>query len=285
LQADLNRLRKTKLVVCDLDGTLLNDNGELGSDLVGIVKRLQNEFGVMFSIATGRMHSSVADYCNELGINIPVISLDGALIQDVSGTQKVFEAHIKKRHVQKILKLASRYLIKASLCHADEIYYTEDNEPLLEISNKPGAKYTLVNDYSDYTSGVLEVFLASDNEHYIKNINNRLSFPYTLGVTSSCYRSMRNKGVYYLEARKNGCTKKTGLFKLLRHLRTSQNKCVVVGDWYNDRPLFETKAYKVAMANAVSELKYLADYETETDNNNHGAANFFELLLKAKMEK
>lgn len=283
MKIDDKQLKKIKLVVFDLDGTLLADNGAIGGKTIELVKRLQAEFGVKFSFASGRLPSAMAAYCNELNITLPVIALDGSYICAPPGNKPVYEAYIKRRHINKAVKMAENFFVKTALCGADRICYTEHNEPILQMTDKFGARFCKVESYDEYADDVLEIFMAGENYSYVKQICDKLGFPFTLGLSCNCYKSQSYKGIHYLEVRKKGCTKKTGLIKLLKYLKISQKNCAVMGDWYNDRPLFETKAIKIALANAVPEIKYLADYITEADNNNDGAGEFLDMILKAKM--
>ncbi|MEJ2618425.1 MAG: HAD hydrolase family protein, partial [Ignavibacteriaceae bacterium] len=70
--------------------------------------------------------------------------------------------------------------------------------------------------------------------------------------------------------------------RLIKYLKIKPNEAAVIGDWYNDISLFKTKAFKVALANAVPEIKRMADLITERNNNEDGTAEFLEKLLKAK---
>lgn len=76
--------------------------------------------------------------------------------------------------------------------------------------------------------------------------------------------------------------KRGWLLKLLKYLNINIKNSAVIGDWYNDRSLFRTKALKIAMANAVSEIKEMSDHITERTNDEDGTAEFLELVLKAK---
>ncbi len=107
-------------------------------------------------------------------------------------------------------------------------------------------------------------------------------FHYSFGLNTNYYKSHRNKGIYYIESRKHGCSKGTGLKRLQKHLKIKMKETVVVGDWYNDRSLFETKAIKVAVANAVPEIQRLADHITQRTNNEDATAELFEMILEAK---
>ncbi len=284
MQTDSNILKNIKLVVFDIDGTLITSKGDIDAQTAKLVKRLQNDFEVCFSFASGRLHSAVTDYAKELNIRVPLISLDGSLIKAADADKSIFEAIVNESHIYKTIKLADRFLVKIALCHANEIFYTENNEALLGITNRFGAKFTLVDSYKEVYDKTLEIFLAGENYDYIKYISEKMSFPYSFGLSCNYSKSQSNKGIYYLEIRKKGCTKKTGLIKLLKYLKLNIRNCAIMGDWYNDLPLFETKAYKVAIENAVPEIKRMADLVTKNDNNNGGVSEFLEKLLKAKME-
>lgn len=85
-----------------------------------------------------------------------------------------------------------------------------------------------------------------------------------------------------MEVRKGNTSKGEGLNKLLKKMKIKFSETVVVGDWYNDRSLFETKAHKAAMGNAVPEIKNLATIHLKRTNNEDGVAELLEMILKAK---
>jgi hydroxymethylpyrimidine pyrophosphatase-like HAD family hydrolase len=58
-------LKNIKLVVFDVDGTLLNDDGKIGEETKDLVKELRR-FDVRFSFASGRLHSAITKYAEEL---------------------------------------------------------------------------------------------------------------------------------------------------------------------------------------------------------------------------
>lgn len=275
-------LKNIKLVVFDLDGTLLNSSGEIGSSTKQLVNELK-KFDVRFTFASGRLHSAIENYANELDLKTPLISLDGSLIKSVVSNEVIFEAYLNEKFVKRAVKLADHFLVKIALCLDEAIYYTEHNALISKLLDKFGANYQEVESYnSHHTSKTLEIVFAGDYKNSLKTIESKMMFPYTWGLYTNFFKSFSHKGIYYLEVRKHGINKGTGLKKLLQYLNLSMKNTAVLGDWYNDRELFKTKAAKIAVANAIPEIKNMADYVTSKTNDQDGVAEFLEMLYKVK---
>jgi len=275
------RLKNIKLIVSDLDGTLLSDSGVIGTETKNLISQLQ-DCGVIFALATGRLHSAVTGIAEELLIKAPVISLDGSMIKSTINGSRIYESFVKKRHVKRALRLAEEHLLNIVLCHDEAIYYTDRNSNMPMLSDKYGAKYKEVASYDNYIDRTLEVVLFSDAANSMRYARDRFLFPISIGSSTSFYKSQRHPNISYLEIRKSGSTKGKGLERLLKHLKVKPNQTAVLGDWYNDISLFETDTFKVAVANAIPEIRRMADIVASKSNNDEGAAEFFKNVLKAK---
>jgi len=278
---DKDRLKRIKLIVADLDGTLLNNAGNISGKTKELISKLQ-ELGVIFSFASGRLDSAMLDLAKELNIKAPVISLDGSLIRTFPNGKIIFQSHIPVKYVKKVLGLADKFLLNIALCHAEAIYFTERNSTIPQLMPKFGAKYTEVVSYENYFENVLEIAIASNYKDNIKYVHDRMNFPYTFGLNTSYFKSINNHGIYYLEIRNNRANKGKSLIKLTKHLKINLKETAVIGDWYNDISLFHPKALKVTLINSIPELRKLADIIVNKDNNEEGAAEFLEMVWKAK---
>jgi hypothetical protein len=278
-----NSLKEIKLIVTDIDGTLLNDNGELGIESKKLLKELMKE-NVIISLATGRLHSAVTEVANELSLNGYVISLDGAMIKNYHQDKIHYESFLRAGQVKKAIAIAENLLINIALCHSSTIYYTEYNSVIPSLLSKYGAFYAQVDSYEDYLSGTLEIVCSSDIKDSIKQMEEKFNFPYSIGCNTSYFRSKKNENIYYLEIRKAGSSKGKALMRLLKHLSIKPSQAAVIGDWYNDITMFQSNAVKVAVANAIPELLNIADYITTKSNRDDGTAEFFEMVLKSKRD-
>ena len=239
---------------------------------------------VIISLATGRLHSATTDIAKELSLNGYVISLDGALIKNYVNDKTLFESFLKIGQVKKAIAISEDLLIKIALCHASSIYYTEYNSVIPSLLSKYGAFYTWVDSYKNHLSGTLEIVCSSDMKNSIRQMEEKFNFPYSIGCNTSYFRSKKNENIYYLEIRKAGSSKGKALVRLLRHLSIKPLQAAVIGDWYNDITMFQTRAVKVAVANAIPELINAADFVTKMSNREDGTAEFFEMVLKSKRD-
>lgn len=279
---DKNVLKKIKIIIFDLDGTLLTNDGTVGKKTKGLIKKLEKH-EVHFSFASGRLHSAIVDIASELEIDTPLISLDGSLIKSHPNGDILFEFFVKKKHVKKAIKYAEGFALNIALCHADAIYYTEANDLIPQIMEKFGAKYEKVESYNDLMSKTLEVVIAGDNRKYMKYVSERMSFPYSVGLNTSYFKSQKHENIYYLEIRRKKTSKGKGMLRLLKYLKIKPEEAAVVGDWHNDISLFKTGAFNVAMFNAIPELKRMAKFITKKNNNEEGVSEFLEEVLKVKV--
>lgn len=278
-----NLLRNLKLIVTDIDGTLLNDNGELGTESKKLIKKLM-ELNVIVSLATGRLHSAVTEIAKEISLNGYIVSLDGALIKNFNNDKTLYESYLRTSQVKKAIELSEKNLVNIVLCHASAIYYTENNSIIPTLLSKYGASYSQVDSYKDYISGTLEMVCSSDIKDSIKQIEDKFNFPFTLGCNTSYFRSKKNENIFYLEIRKAGSSKGKAVARILKHLSIKPTQTAVIGDWYNDITMFQTKVIKVAVANAIPELQNIADIITTKSNREDGIAEFLEMVLKSKRD-
>lgn len=273
------RFSKIKLIVSDIDGTLVDNNNEISDLTVKTVKMLR-EKGILFSFASQRVHSSIVPLAEKLDVSIPFISLNGLLIQNYNGEANLNRSVIDKKYVDKAIELAGKYYIKIALCYNDRIVYTEDNSVLKDFMSRLGTTYTLVDSYDEYTDNVLEIIMSGNDRKIMKKIHNSMSLPFGLILKVKFYRSQTYQGVYNIEIVRSRVNKKTGLKILSKNLNLKRNQVMVFGDWYNDRDLFQYGGLNIALENAVDELKEMADFVSDKSNEEDGVGNFLKMFYE-----
>ena len=62
--------------------------------------------GTVVTIATGRMFPSAKQFAQQLGINVPLITYQGAIIKDVDEKEVIYERLISPDIAQKLVEIA-----------------------------------------------------------------------------------------------------------------------------------------------------------------------------------
>lgn len=274
-------LKNLKLIVLDLDGTLLDKYGKISTESIEKINQLK-QMGVLFSFATGRLHNAIVEHASLSDVRIPLISLDGAMIKSHTDNRIIYKSYIKRKHVIKAINLAENSLLKIALCHDSSIYYTKSNSLISQLMENFEGSFKEVESYDDIIDTILEIAIAGDFKNEIKKIEEKFKFPFALGLRTSFYKTPDQDGVYFLEIRNKNNSKGLGVLKLAKYLKISIKNTAVVGDWYNDKSMFRTKALKIAVANAVEELKEMADYVTTKTNDEDGVSEFLSMVIEAK---
>jgi 5-amino-6-(5-phospho-D-ribitylamino)uracil phosphatase len=272
------RFEKVKLIVSDIDGTLINNEGVIGEDTIKIIQKIVNK-GIKFTLASQRVHSSVVPIAQTLNIDTPLITLNGSYIADLKNGN-INKSVINRKKVERALQLADKYFCKIALCYNDMIVYTDENSVLKDFMGRIGTNYELVTSYDNYLDSVIEIIIMGNDKGVIKKIQSKMNFPFKLHCRAKYYRSQSHSKVYNLEIRRSKISKKTGLETVAKSLGIKRNEVAVFGDWYNDRELFDFGGINIALQNAVAELKAKADYITEYSNEDEGLAKFLCLIYK-----
>ena len=266
---------KIRLVAMDLDGTLLDANKEVYSGIFPYLEKLKSN-GILYTIATGRGFQSARKYAKILKIELPVVALDGTLVRTseriLHRVQLEYEDILKirdsLRFVRKpvfvvfynqndaLVPLATRHDVDLSRWDAKPIYLSWE-----ELISKKPLRCFVVADYD---------VLARIKKSLDNNSNNLRTdvFP------SEVY------GYYYLDIKPKNANKGIGLRVLKEYLNLESSQTIVIGDNYNDLEMFMEAGVRIALANAVPELKQLADFVTKNDNTKGGIVEALKWILE-----
>jgi Cof subfamily protein (haloacid dehalogenase superfamily) len=268
-----NRIKDIKLIVIDIDGTLVDSEGQIGEKTLHLAKELKKH-GIHCTLSSARSFHYSAHLADELEIDIPFVTLDGALIKDRKGNT-VFRGLIKDTLVRKAIKLAEENYGKITMCDENNLYVTPRNAVVKEYT-KLNAPIMEVSDFSA-VKDILEVLVFCEDKVSLKFIKQNFGYFDRRGISLSVTKSPRND--YYLLTIKNiGSNKFESVRRLVKHLGLNRKNVAVIGDWHNDMPLFEYGAYNIAVQNAIPELKRKADYVTNSTNNEDAVGEALELV-------
>jgi len=275
-----HRLKDIKLIVIDIDGTLVDTNGKVGEKTIQLSRELKT-LGIFCTLSSARSYYYSAHIAEELDINIPFVTLDGALIKDLKGNV-IYKGEIRKKVINKAIKLSEINYGKIALCDEHNLLITPGNSVVKEYA-RVNAPIKEVSDYSNADS-ILEILIFCEDKASMRAIKHNIKFPHTVGIYMNVTKSPTHE-YYLLTIKKKGSDKLESVKRLVKNLGLKRKNVAVIGDWHNDMPLFDYGAYNIAVQNAIPELKRKADYVTESTNNEDAVGEVLEIVQKYKIKE
>lgn len=259
-----------RLLALDLDDTLLNNDGKISLRNREAVRTVQAR-GVVVTLATGRMYRSARVFAEELGMVVPLITYNGALVKDNAG-RVYLDRPLPLPAARAALGLAREHGIHVNLFLDDELYVDRDDEWTQRYQRASGVCPRLVPDLSEVLTREPNKVLFMGEPEEIASVRPTLAA--TLGAGAHITSSKPG----YLEIIHPAVSKKSGLEYLLATLGISAEEVIAVGDNYNDLEMIGLAGLGVAVANAPAEVRAQADYVTAA-NNEDGVAQVIEKFL------
>jgi len=269
------------LYLSDLDFTLLKDDTTLSA----FTKEVWNSisYKAKLSIATARSFSGVKELLKGLRLTQPLILLDGAVIAKPDGSI-LHIASIDKELGDAIIDLtkkeyAAEPLIVAHKENQEIFYYPQKLNPYQEeivkamkMRNRIFSKKNLHAEEKN-----LKIVYQIDSK-IAKEFENTINKKFGNLVEIKCSKDPYFN-CHFLTLLHPLGDKGHALSKLEEIEEVSKEQTTVFGDSYNDIGIFKAAGTKIAVANAVEELKKEADIVLSETNNEDAVAKYLQKKL------
>ena len=262
-------LDEKKVLLFDLDGTLLRSDKTISKKTLSYVNRCKNE-GFYIGISTSRSEGNSYKFINSLNPDI-IISSGGAMVS-VNGKAVFTEAFSGEETcaiIKKAREVCGDLNISVDTAGKDAQYYRNFIPPEDELENSWGS--SIDTDFKDFKKPSLKICFEIADENTAKRLKDELV---------DCDFIHFTDGDWY-KVTKAGITKETAIEKLCDHLHISLKDVTAFGDDLADIGMLKLCGRGVAMGNAQDEVKCAADI-TIGSNDDDGIAYYLNELLEDK---
>ena len=251
-----------KLIVSDLDGTLLNNEGKVTDKSIEVLRKIKNR-GYELAIATGRSFSSANKIRETIGIEMFLICNNGANIYNKDGSI-LKTLHIPSDLSKKIIKILDETKANYKAFDGNNVYlptYAKIHEEI-----KKEHRLTFLEDFNVLPN--LEKILVIEEEEKrlfeIKDLMHKYFEDELEFVISSedC-----------LDLNIKNCSKGMGLQVISQELKINPNDIMAFGDSGNDYKMLQFVGYHVAMKDSYMSTKNFK-HITFLTNDENGVADF-----------
>jgi Cof subfamily protein (haloacid dehalogenase superfamily) len=246
-----------RLIVCDLDGTLLNSRKLISSENLAAINEARVK-GIFVTICSGRVPAMLEAYSQGMDIRGPLIAANGGIVVDTRTGDLVWKKLTDPEGALALLQFCRLKGLDHILVSSEGCWYGKDSKRILRFEHynriaqadalTPIPLLPLGTDYRSALGGEIYKLLVAGlgeeemrmTEEYIRSIG-------TLACTSS------EPGL--LDVAAPGVDKGEGVRNLARLMGLEKQQICVFGDFLNDIPMFEQAGMPIAMANGDEKTK------------------------------
>ncbi len=272
---------KYKLLVLDVDGTILNSERKITQRTVMTLRKVQS-IGIKVALASGRPTYGLLPLAKAIDLGTYggyIISYNGAQVISAQDGEILFARSIDPQMVPYLEKKAAKTGMTMAYYDGDEVVSTDITNPhVVDEAQMNGMKLRQVDQISmvveDWPS---EVMLFSDHEEELDSLENHMQ-RHLNGVMDTIHSNP-----YMLEVVGYQVGKSYAMSALMQLLGIGMEEVIAIGDGTADVNMIQMAGTGIAMANAVESVRRCADYIT-LSNDEDGAAVAIEKAIMAEVQ-
>ena len=288
-----------KLVVIDLDGTMLNSYGVVTNETKEVIKKVEKQ-GVEVVVASGRPIDSIKEIAKEIESKNYFIAGNGAIIYDIKNDEIIYEKTLSKEKVLEIIKICEDNSISYNIYTENEIlatslkynvlYYHKEN---LKKEESKKTKINLVKNMYEYIQNkedvkFLKITICDESKAVFNSIIRKIKEIKEIEVLEISHMSRKTikQGTeefeisyYYTEISAGDVDKWNAIEFLMEKLKIKREEIMTIGDNLNDRKMIENAGLGVAMGQSTPAILELAD-EVTSSNDEEGISKILQKYYK-----
>lgn len=260
-----------KLILSDMDGTLLDEEAKLPAGFDAMMAKLK-ERGVMFAPASGRQYYSLADSFADYADSFLFISDNGTMVRQHG--KEIFSDVIEHQLALKILgRVTDHAGIYSVFCGKKKAYLLKEKHPekYLDVLRNYYREIEFVDSFASVDDEPIKVsFFTPDADADTK------IFP--LFEETGKTMQVVLASAYWVDITNCGANKGMAVRRIQERLGLAPEECAAFGDYMNDKEMLESVYYSYAMANAYPEIKKIARFTAKSNAENGVLAQIQQFL-------
>lgn len=258
-----------KLIVLDVDGTMLNSNREISKRTVATLRKVQ-QMGIKIALASGRPTYGILPLAQAIDLGVYdgyIISYNGAQVMEAKTGQILFERRIDPQMVPYLEKKATKMGLTMAYYDGNEVVSTDITNPhVVDEAAMNGMTLRQDDQLSiNMDDWPAEMMLVSDDEEALTSLGQHMQ-RHLNGVMDTIHSNP-----YYLEIVGYQVGKSYAMSALVQKMGIQMSEVLAIGDGEADINMIQMAGTGVAMGNATEGVRRCADFTT-LSNDQDGAA-------------
>lgn len=248
-----------KMIVVDLDGTLLNINSECSDKAKKYLKRLKN-LGYIVVIATGRVLRSAVTVTGGAEFANYVISNNGAVVYDMDKSRVVMKKDISLEDTKRICSCYNSDEIEH--IHISDLFYHNKYMSNENVSFSFEKRISNLDRFLDDVDGIYSIAVhTKDNSLIDKYYNMCKNDDLDVLIMQDSFSDKKCLDIF-----RKGVSKYNAIEVITKIENIANEDIIAFGDGLNDVDMIKLSGIGVAMGNALDEVKSVSNYTTISHN-------------------
>jgi Cof subfamily protein (haloacid dehalogenase superfamily) len=250
-----------RLVLSDVDGTLVTPEKALTADSIDAVKRL-NDAGILFAVTSGRPPKGLIMLIEPLSLTTPLGGFNGGLMTNEK-LEILQELTIKDDIVQPIIDVLTSHDLSVWVYQGTDWFVLDlDGPHVAHESQVCQFSPTQLESFDGVRGDIVKVVGISDDPATMASATTALIQRFGSDVSAT------NSQTYYLDVTHHDANKGKVVAFLAEKFSLDLHEIATIGDMANDVLMFEKSGLSIAMGNANVAVKRHATYSTESNEDN-----------------
>lgn len=247
---------KYKMIVTDMDDTLINSNGEISKENREAIIRAQ-EMGVKFVLASGRPTAAMEKEAKELQLDkfgSYILSYNGGVITNCKDNTICFQEQLSVEEAHRLEEVARENSVDILTYYNGQIISPKISEYVQVEIDLTRMDSREVSSFKDEVKEAIPKCIMLEEPKYLKKVEEKLQ-----EEMGDEYSITISKPIF-LEVMKKGIDKGKSLLWLGEKLGVKKEEMIAVGDSYNDISMLSVVGMPIGVANAKDEVKEIVKY-------------------------
>ncbi|HAB52076.1 hypothetical protein A3B42_04705 [Candidatus Daviesbacteria bacterium RIFCSPLOWO2_01_FULL_38_10] len=245
-----------KLVLIDIDGTLTKDSKTISPKVEELIKQIKKK--IMVSLISSRSRNSAHKFIKQLNLSSYHILENGAVIINPN-FKPIYKICLQKEILKKLYKLIADNNLILNVCINGTTQYFDKVEKFHSLPLYQVTRISIINLKRSQLIQIEKLLKIIHKINYFRVSDKSITSSWNIDITS------------------NLASKEIALKFLCKLMNIGKSQIIGIGDGYNDVPFIKNVSLKIAMGNAVKELKTIADIVVPPVNKD-GLAHALEMI-------
>ncbi len=260
-----------RLVLSDVDGTLVTPEKLLTKKTIAAVERLKAE-GVLFAITSGRPPRGLTMLIEPLDLTTPLAAFNGGLIVNRELTT-LKELTVRDEIVGPIIEVLSTHALSVWVYQSTD-WFVLDLDGLHVAHESDVCQFgpSALSNFDKVRGDIIKVVGVSDDPAVVAAATASLNEQFADDVSATSSQT------YYIDVTHRDANKGSVVDYLARTLSLESSEIATIGDMSNDVLMFARSGMSIAMGNASDEVKGSATHVTMS-NEDEGFSHAIEKYI------